>query len=139
MTMSVAAAWKGGAAFAVSSGSGHRLVTDGPPEHGGDNAGWRPMELLLASVATCSGFDVVHILARGRQKPAQVEVQVAGSRADAVPAVFESIELAFTVRGVPEAAARRAVQLSVEKYCSALAMVAASARISWKLVEHADS
>ena len=139
MTMTVAATWSGGAAFAVSSGSGHRLVTDGPPEHGGANAGWRPMELLLASVATCSGFDVVHILGRGRRPPAAVAVEVRGERAETVPAVFASIELAFTVRGAPEAAARRAVQLSVEKYCSALAMIAAGTRISWKLVGHADA
>ena len=91
------------------------------------------MELLLASVATCSGFDVVHILGRGRQQPQAVKVEVTGRRAETVPAVFEAIELAFTVQGVPEAAARRAVQLSVEKYCSALAMISKSARVSWQL------
>ena len=136
--MTVSAAWTGGAAFAVSSGSGHRLGTDGPPEHGGRNSGCRPMELLLASVATCSGFDVVHILERGRQRPAAVAVEVTGTRADRVPAVFDSIELVFRVQGAPAAAARRAVQLSVEKYCSALAMIAAGTRISWQLADASD-
>ncbi|MCY4324575.1 MAG: OsmC family protein [Betaproteobacteria bacterium] len=133
--MTVAATWQGGAAFAVDSGSGHQLITDGPPEHGGVNAGWRPMELLLASLATCSGFDVVHILGRGRQQPATVKVQVHGERADTVPAVFARIELAFTVAGAPRAAAERAVQLSVEKYCSALAMIGSDTKVSWKLVD----
>lgn len=133
--MTVSASWSGGAAFAVESGSGHRLSTDGPAEHGGENRGLRPMELLLASVATCSGFDVVNILKRGRHDFSQVRVKAVGQRADKVPAVFESIELLFAVAGAPEDAARRAVQLSVEKYCSALAMISSGTRISWRLAK----
>ncbi len=136
--MTVRAAWRGGVSFAIEAGSGHKLITDGSPDHGGTNAGFRPMELLLASAAACSAYDVVHILKRGRHEFASVAVDARGERADAVPAVFTSIELAFAVKGASREATERAVRLSVDKYCSALAMLNQTAKVGGSL-EHADA
>ncbi len=137
MSMTVRADWRGGVSFAVEAGIGHKLITVGAPDHGGTNAGFRPMELLLASAAACSAYDVVHILQRGRHEFAAVSVDARGERADAVPAVFTSIELAFAVKGASREAAERAVKLSVGKYCSALAMLNKAAKVGWSL-EQAD-
>ena len=54
--------WIGDVAFVGESGSGHALVLDGSPDHGGRNIGVRPMEALLIGVGACSAFDVVTIL-----------------------------------------------------------------------------
>ena len=133
MPLTVSASWRAGASFQIRTGSGHSLVTDGAIEHGGVNAGPRPMELLLAAAASCSAFDVVMILKRGKHEVAEAEVVVCGTRSDAVPAVFTALDLAFTVRGAPAPAAKRAVKLSVDKYCSVLAMLAQSATVTWQV------
>ncbi len=54
--------WAGEALFVAESGSGHAVVLDGPPEHGGRNLGARPMEMVLMGLGGCSNFDVVNIL-----------------------------------------------------------------------------
>src|SRR5690554_675562 len=117
--------WVGDAMFVGESGSGHALVMDGPPDHGGRNMGVRPMEMLLLGVGGCASFDVVDILRKSRQAVAGCETQIEAERADAVPAVFTRINLHFRVsgRGLKESIVKRAVAMSAEKYCSASIML----------------
>ncbi len=124
--------WIENVSFLGESGSGHGVVIDGPPEYGGRNLGPRPMELLLLGVGSCSAFDVVQILKKGRHPVADCEVQVNAERADTVPKVFTRIHLHFVVtgRGLSERAVERAVALSAEKYCSASIMLGKAAEVS---------
>lgn len=124
--------WVEDVLFLGESGSGHGVAIDGPPEHGGRNLGVRPMELLLMGVGSCSAFDVVHILKKGRHPVEDCEVQVSAERADTVPKVFTKIHLHFIVkgRGLSKHAVERAVKLSAEKYCSASIMLGKAAEIS---------
>ncbi len=117
--------WGGKALFKGRSGSGHELLMDGPPDHGGENQGPRPMEMLLLGLGGCSTFDVVSILQKSRQDVEDVDLEIEAERADAVPAVFTRIALKFIVkgRGLKEAQVKRAVSLSAEKYCSASIML----------------
>ena len=117
--------WVENAAFVGTTGSGHGLLIDGPPDIGGQNLGMRPMELMLLSVGACSAVDVVHILKKGRQAVADVQVEVKGERTDTDPKVFTKIHLHFVVAGKGLTADRveRAVALSAEKYCSASIML----------------
>lgn len=117
--------WQGDACFEAESGSGHKLIMDGPPDHGGRNLGPRPMETLLMGVGGCSAFDVVHILGKSRQDVTDCRCEMTAERADEVPAVFTRIHLHFVVSGnkLKEAHVRRAVELSAEKYCSASIML----------------
>jgi len=117
--------WVDGAMFLGESGSGHALVMDGPPDHGGRNMGPRPMEMLLLGVGGCSSFDVVDILKKSRQEVTGCETQIEAERADAVPAVFTKIHLHFVVSGIAlkENIVKRAVSMSAEKYCSASIML----------------
>lgn len=117
--------WQGDACFEAESGSGHTLIMDGPPDHGGRNLGPRPMETLLMGVGGCSAFDVVHILKKSRQEVTDCRCEMTAERADEVPAVFTRIHLHFVVSGnkLKEAHVRRAVELSAEKYCSASIML----------------
>lgn len=136
--MEVTAKWRDGVCFDVTTGSGAQLATDGPAEYGGQDQGARPMELLLASVATCSASDIVVILSKSNRAFRGVEVTVSGTRADSVPAVFTAIKLQFKVPGAAAEHAKRAIELSVEKYCSALRMLADAAEISWEYLEDAS-
>ena len=117
--------WVDGRMFVGESGSGHAVVMDGPPDHGGRNIGIRPMELLLIGVGGCSSFDVVDILEKGRHAVTGCEAQLTAERVDAVPSVFSKIHLHFKVTGknLSATAVERAVKLSAEKYCSASIML----------------
>lgn len=117
--------WAGKARFNATSGSGHTVTIDGPPEHGGENGGPRPMEMVLLGLGGCSAFDVMSILQKSRQDVTDCRVELHADRADAVPAVFTTIHLHFIVTGndLKDAMVRRAVALSAEKYCSASIML----------------
>ncbi|MGS2722857.1 OsmC family protein [Porticoccus sp. GXU_MW_L64] len=123
--MQVTVSWGGNASFVGQTGSGHQVVMDGPPDHGGENKGPRPMEMLLLGVGGCSSFDVMSILKKRRQAVSGCVCQVQAQRADAVPAVFTAINLHFVVSGdnLSEKAVEQAVKLSAEKYCSASIML----------------
>jgi putative redox protein len=117
--------WVDGVMFVGESGSGHAVVMDGPPDHGGRNMGFRPMEMLLLGVGGCSSFDVVQILQKSRQQIMDCVTTVTAERVDAVPSVFSKIHLHFVVSGrdLKASVVERAVQLSAEKYCSASIML----------------
>lgn len=111
--------------FVGESGSGHTVVMDGPPEHGGRNLGIRPMEMLLLGVGGCSCFDVMDILKKSRQKVLSCEAVLDAERAEEIPSVFTQMHIHFVVKGqgLKENQVKRAVSLSAEKYCSASIML----------------
>ena len=117
--------WVDGVMFVGESGSGHAVVMDGPPDHGGRNMGLRPMEMVLLGVGGCSSFDVVQILEKGKNEIVDCVTELTAERVDAVPAVFSEIHLHFIVKGrnLKPSVVERAVKLSAEKYCSASIML----------------
>lgn len=114
------------------AGSGHAVVMDGPPDHGGRNLGVRPMEMLLLGMGGCTEFDVVSILKKARQPVTGCVVELEAERASSEPKVFTRIHAHFIVsgRGLSEKQVARAISLSAEKYCSASIMLGKSAVIT---------
>jgi putative redox protein len=120
--------WVDGVMFVGESGSGHAVVMDGPPDHGGRNMGIRPMEMVLLGLGGCASFDVVHILQKGRHDIVHCTAELTAERAEGVPSVFRKIHLHFMVSGhnLKAAIVERAINLSAEKYCSASIMLGAA-------------
>lgn len=133
--MEVKIDWGGpdGMLFVGQTGTGHIAAMDGAPEGGGNNLAPRPMELLLVGTGGCTAYDVVLILKRGRHSITGCSVKLQAERAETDPKIFTKIHFVFTVTGsnLPRAAVERAIALSHEKYCSASAMLAHSAEITW--------
>ena len=131
--------WLDHMSFVGESGSGHSLVIDGSPEHGGRNLGVRPMEMVLIGLGGCTAFDVVLMLQKSRQNVTDVEVSLDAERSEEVPQVFTHIKAHFLVsgKGLSEKHVERAVNLSAEKYCSATKMLEKTAQIdyTWEIVE----
>jgi putative redox protein len=117
--------------FVGESGSGHSVVIDGAPEHGGRNLGMRPMELLLQGLGGCTAFDVMMILKKARQPVDDCVVEIEAERAETEPKVFTKIHIHFVITGaVSEKHVKRAIELSAEKYCSASIMLGQVAEIT---------
>ena len=117
--------WKGNVSFLAESGSGHRVLMDGPPENGGQNLGPRPMEMMLMGLGGCTTFDVIFILKKARQDVTDCIVNIEAQRAETDPKVFTHIHLHFILTGnqLNPQQVERAINLSAEKYCSASIML----------------
>ncbi len=124
--------WVEQATFLGESGSGHAIVMDGPPDHGGRNLGVRPMEMLLLGLGGCTMFDVMMILTKARQDVRDCIVELEAERSNEEPKVFTKIHAHFRVIGknLKEDRVKRAIKLSSEKYCSASIMLGAMAEIT---------
>ncbi|MEM7183570.1 MAG: OsmC family protein [Spirochaetota bacterium] len=121
--------------FEAKTENGNIVEMDGSPDFGGENAGARPMELLLIGLAGCSSIDVVSILKKQRQNLEDIQVKVKAERVDEIPAVFSKIHVSFYLYGeIDENKAQTAVSLSMDKYCSVSKMLAKTATISYEVV-----
>jgi putative redox protein len=123
--------WKHGLSFEGSADSGFTLPLGGSVADGGENDGFRPLELLLVGLGGCTGMDVISILKKKQQDVTNFEIKVHADRASDHPRVFTKIILEYVVTGhhVDPAAVDRAIELSATKYCSAQAMLGKVAEI----------
>ncbi|MEJ2115581.1 MAG: OsmC family protein [Gammaproteobacteria bacterium] len=131
--MQVRIKWLEQRSFQAETGSGHTLTMDGPPEHGGRNLAARPMEMILVGLGGCSAFDVVEILEKSRQHVNDCQIEIDAERANDIPAVFTKIHMHFIISGdgLHEKHVKRAVELSVDKYCSVAKMLRPDVDISY--------
>lgn len=125
--------WLDHMSFVGEASSGHSVVMDGAPEHGGRNLGPRPMEMILLGLGGCTSFDIVSILQKSRVEVEDCIVQISAQRADEVPAVFTNIHVHYIVKGnnLQEKHVKRAVDLTSEKYCSVSMMLKESVSLTY--------
>ena len=127
----VGVTWVQGEQFVATGTGGHSIVLDAP---GGREAwqGFKPSELLLASLAGCTAVDVIDILHKKRVQVSGLRVTAHGEQREEYPKAFERINLHYEVRGhhVPREAVERAISLSEEKYCSVAATLRGVATIT---------
>ena len=119
--------------FETTNAEGLTVLADASPDIGGQGKGLRPMELVLASVASCSSIDIVLLLNKQRQELRDLRVRVTGQRAGTVPRVFTAIQVHYHFAGPLDAKkVERACRLSMEKLCSVSMMLkAGGVDISW--------
>jgi putative redox protein len=122
--------------FEAKDQGGHITKMDTKPEMGGQDFGTRPMELLLEALAGCSSVDVVSILSKQKQDLQGLKVLVNGERAAKDDlSLWKDIQIEFQLKGdIDPQKAEKAVNLSINKYCSVAAtLVAAGAEITSKV------
>lgn len=127
--------WKKGMSFEGTADSGFKVDLGTGPQFGGDDDGFRPLELMLVSLGGCTGMDVISILQKKRQEVTSFEVRVHAERAADHPKVFTSITVEYILSGInlDPGAVDRAVELSSTKYCPAQAMLAQAVPITHKV------
>ncbi|MBM3443890.1 MAG: OsmC family protein [Bacteroidetes bacterium] len=104
----------------ITDADGHTIRLDIPVAQGGLGSGLRPMQTLLAALAGCSSVDIVMILKKQKQDLQGLEIEVDGEREEGKePALWRTIDVNFKLSGdVDPQKAERAVELSMQKYCS---------------------
>ena len=118
--------------FAARDSYGQTVTVDAPTDEGKPFDGMMPGQLLLSSLAACSGIDVVNILQRQRQVVTGLFIRIEGSQLPDPPWTWVEFDLAYRVTGMDldRSAVERAIHLSETKYCSVGATLAGRARIS---------
>ena len=126
-TKRVTLRWQQGLVFRGGESGGPETTVDG------DNAvAPGPMLTLLLAAASCTGSDVVAILAKMRVGLAECRIEASGVRRETEPRRYLSLHLDYHLRGegLDEAKARRAVELSITKYCSVIHSLAPDIRVT---------
>lgn len=131
-----------GLQFVGQASSGHAIIMDGDATHGGSNTGLRPTELLLIGLGSCSGMAIISILKKKKQNVSGMEIIVRGEKEESYPQKFTDITMEVVVTGsnLSEEAVRRAVELSMEKYCAVKATLESSPTMnfSFRILEEAN-
>lgn len=123
--MDATVTWNQSLSFTGSADSGFEVPLGSDTETGGEDDGFRPLELMAVSLAGCTAMDVISILRKKQQDVTAFEVKVHAERAQEHPKVFVHITISYLVTGhnLDDQAVRRAIELSTTKYCPAQAML----------------
>lgn len=125
--------------FVATDQNGHSIKMDSSPESGGQNFGVRPMQTLLMGLAGCSAIDVISILKKQRQEVVDYKMNINGERETGKePSLWKYVIIEFHLYGnIDPDKASRAVDLSVNKYCSVAAtLMRAGAEIKTQVFVH---
>lgn len=122
--------------FEAISETGNIALMDAGENIGGSNKGVRPMQMLLMGLGGCSAIDIVMILKKQRQIISDFQITIDGEREeDKEPSLWKTIQIHFKLKGeIDKEKAERAVQLSMNKYCSvSKTLEIAGANITYKV------
>jgi putative redox protein len=121
--------WVQNMQFVGTDSTKHSVVLSGSD----DGTGMKPSELLLVALGGCTGYDVVNILGKKRQKLTGLRIAVSGEQHSEPPWSFHTIHIHYEVmgQGLEPAAVEQAIKLSEEKYCSVSATLAHAATITY--------
>lgn len=114
----------------ASNEYGNSIHIDGAPEN---SQGVRPMQLLLMAVGSCSAIDVIGILKKQKQPLDDIKIDVEGEREkNGTFSLFKKIHIHYKFYGnIDEKKAERAINLSLDKYCSVSKTLEKTADISY--------
>lgn len=112
---------------------GNKIQLDAGPADGGHELGFRPMQLLLAAFGGCSSIDLINILRKQREPLNDIKITVTGEREKGVvPSLYTEVHAHFKLYGnINPDKAGRAVQLSVDKYCSVAKTLEKTAKVTY--------
>ena len=123
--------------FEAKNAQGHRVFLDNKSKKSGVVRGVSPMEVLLMGLAGCSSIDIIDILNKQKINPTSLKMKVLGNRdKDKVPSTFDSIDIEIFLDGenITLEKAKRAAELSYQKYCSVSKMIDSVANINFNII-----
>lgn len=138
MSDKITTIWNGNMLFESDNPSGHTVLMDISKENGGNSSGLRPKAMMLSSLAGCSGLDVVSLINKMKVDVADFKMIVSGELTDEHPKYYHevTVEYHFTGEELNEAKLKKAVDLSVEKYCGVMEMFRKFANVKTSIHYH---
>ena len=133
--MNASVKWKGRLTFTGTADSGFTVPLGSYPEVGGDNDGFRPMELMAISLAGCTAMDVISILQKMRVNPEAFEVATDAVIEDNFPKRILEIVIKYRFKGkdLPVEKIQHAIELSLENYCGVSATLRPTVKLSHQI------
>lgn len=136
--MQINITWVNNKHFRGRNSKGVEIPMDASLEHGGEDKGPAPMEILAMGMGGCTAMDVIELLKKMRQEVTHFEIAISIERASDHPKVFTKVILEYKIYGnnIDEKNVQRAIELSRDKYCSGIAMVRKTAEIETRYSIH---
>ncbi len=115
--------------------NGHDVVMDTTADDGGDDSGPSPKRLMLASLAGCTGMDVVSILNKMKVDFSNFSIDIEAAVTEEHPKIYKQVKLIYKIKTDPvnKSKMEKAVSLSQEKYCGVSAMFRAFAELKTEI------
>ena len=134
MQSNVVTSWKGNMLFDATV-SGHHVIMDAHPSSGGEDKGCRPKELMLASLAGCTGMDVVSILKKMRVEITGLNIRVSADMTEEHPKHYDRMHIIYEFSGqdLDREKLEKAVQLSQERYCGVSYMYKKAMAVTYEI------
>lgn len=138
MSHKVTTTWIENMQFESTNPSGDTIRIDAGPENGGDNKGLRPKALMLSALAGCSGLDIAHLIKKMRLEVDEFKMETEGLLTDTDPSTYHTVVLDYHFYGanLDESKLKRAVDLSIEKYCGVMNMFKEFAKVETNIHYH---
>lgn len=140
MNHKVTTTWKQNLQFESDNPSGHSVLIDTSIENGGQNSGLAPKAMMLSSLAGCSGLDVISVLNKMKVTVNDLKIIVTGELTEEHPKYYHSVQVVYQFFGkeLPQDKLKKAVDLSVEKYCGVMEMFRKFAEVTIEIeyIEH---
>lgn len=138
MEHKVSTRWKGNLLFEADNPNGKTVLMDTTPEHGGQNSGLSPKAMMLASLAGCSGVDVIPILNKMKVEISDFRIDAFGQLTEEHPKYYHAVTVEYHFYGsnLDDIKIKKAVDLSVEKYCGVMEMFRRFATVKTEIHYH---
>lgn len=132
MSNKVTTVWKGGMQFESDNPSGKTVIIDTSVEGTDERFGLSPKAMMLSSLAGCSGLDIVSILNKMKVKDYEFKMVIEGELTDEHPKYYHTVTVNYHFYGndLKESKFKKAIDLSVEKYCGVMEMFRSFAKIN---------
>lgn len=116
--------------------SGHDVIMDTTADDGGDDSGASPKRLMLASLAGCTGMDVVSVLKKKKVNFSDFSMDVEAHVTEEHPKFYDIVKLTYKIKVAAEDQLKmeKAVALSQDKYCGVTAMFKAFSKLETEII-----
>ncbi|MGW9684463.1 OsmC family protein [Flagellimonas sp. 2504JD1-5] len=138
MTNHITTKWLGEMAFESNNPSGLNFKIDAGPDDGGKGEGFRPKALMLSALAGCSGLDIASLIKKMKLEVDDFSIETIANLTDEHPKYYDTVTIEYHFHGsnLNEAKLKKAVDLSVEKYCGVMEMFRRFAKLNVQLIYH---
>jgi len=130
--------WRGNMVFESDNPRWPSIMMDASKDFGGTNSGMAPKAMMLSSLAGCSGLDIISILNKMKVKIDDFKMEIIGELTDEAPKYYHTVTVNYHFYGknLKESKIKKAVDLSVEKYCGVMEMFRRFAKVNIAIHYH---